>query len=130
MSNATGPNGDLPHRLGERHLMANNSGYSFATWTSFIEESQIRALLKYKVKYYFAGGLPGIMPTKIFGQILKDLGQKYHRTEWGNASSLFVKSGELIVKLCEKALTYDGRACSEFLGEIADTEEEAYKFLV
>ncbi len=77
MSNATGPNGDLPHRLGERHLMANNSGYSFATWTSFIEESQIRALLKYKVKYYFAGGLPGIMPTKIFGQILKDLGQTY-----------------------------------------------------
>ncbi|MHA2432663.1 MAG: aminotransferase-like domain-containing protein [Candidatus Thorarchaeota archaeon] len=57
--------------------MANDSGYSFATWTSFIEESQIRALLKYKVKYYFAGGKPGIMPTEIFGQILKDLGQKY-----------------------------------------------------
>ncbi|MFX0045960.1 MAG: PLP-dependent aminotransferase family protein [Candidatus Hermodarchaeota archaeon] len=77
MSNATGQDGDPPHRLGERNLMANNSGYSFATWTSFIEESQIRALLKYKVKYYFAGGKPGIMPTEIFGQILSDLGQKY-----------------------------------------------------
>lgn len=57
--------------------MGNNSGYSFATWTSFIAESQIRALLKYKVQYYFAGGLPGIMPTEIFGQIMKDLGQTY-----------------------------------------------------
>jgi hypothetical protein len=46
--------------------MADKNGYSFATWTSFIEESQIRSLLKYKVKYYFAGGKPGIIPTDIF----------------------------------------------------------------
>jgi len=57
--------------------MANERGYSFATWTSFIAESQIRALLKYKVDYYFAGGKPGIMPTDIFGKIMVDLGQKY-----------------------------------------------------
>lgn len=58
--------------------MANASnGYSFATWTSFIEESQIRALLKYKVKYYFAGGKPGIMPTDIFADIMADLSVRY-----------------------------------------------------
>ncbi len=59
--------------------MANTigNGYSFATWTNFIEESQIRSLLKYKVKYYFAGGKPGIMPTDIFADIMADLSVKY-----------------------------------------------------
>lgn len=59
--------------------MANTigNGYSFATWTSFIEESQIRSLLKYKVKYYFAGGKPGIMPTDIFADIMADLSVRY-----------------------------------------------------
>ncbi|MGY5864907.1 MAG: PLP-dependent aminotransferase family protein [Candidatus Thorarchaeota archaeon] len=58
--------------------MANESnGYSFATWTSLIEESQIRALLKYKVPYYFAGGKPGIMPTDIFADIMADLSVRY-----------------------------------------------------
>jgi 2-aminoadipate transaminase len=59
--------------------MANTigNGYSFATWTNFIEESQIRSLLKYKVKYYFAGGKPGIMPTDIFADILADLSVRY-----------------------------------------------------
>lgn len=55
------------------------NGYSFATWTSFIEESQIRALLKYKVKYYFAGGKPGIMPTDIFADIMADLSEQYKK---------------------------------------------------
>ena len=62
-------------------------------------------------------------------RVLKELGQKYQRKEWSNASSLFVKSGELIVKLCEKAINYDGNACSELLKKIADIEEEAYKSL-
>lgn len=57
--------------------MANNHGYSFATWTSFIEESQIRSLLKYNVKYYFAGGKPGIIPTDIFADIMSDLSVRY-----------------------------------------------------
>ncbi len=59
--------------------MANTigNGYGFATWTNFIEESQIRALLKYKVKYYYAGGKPGIMPTDIFADIMADLSVKY-----------------------------------------------------
>ncbi|MGD9396978.1 MAG: PLP-dependent aminotransferase family protein [Candidatus Thorarchaeota archaeon] len=61
--------------------MANTigNGYSFATWTSFIEESQIRALLKYKVKYYFAGGKPGIIPTDIFADIMADLSERYKK---------------------------------------------------
>lgn len=59
--------------------MANNEGYAFATWTSFIEESQIRALLKYRVKYYFAGGKPGIVPTDVFSQIMSDLAEKYKK---------------------------------------------------
>jgi len=59
--------------------MANTigNGYSFATWTRFIEESQIRALLKYKVKYYYAGGKPGIIPTDIFADIMADLSVRY-----------------------------------------------------
>jgi hypothetical protein len=62
-------------------------------------------------------------------QLLKALGQKYHNTEWGKASNLFTKSGELIIKLCEKALDYEGSACSELLDRIAGIEEEAYRYL-
>ena len=62
-------------------------------------------------------------------RVLKELGQKYQRKEWGIASNLFMKSGELIVKLCEKALNYDGDACSELLERIADIEEETYRSL-
>ncbi|MCK5390340.1 MAG: PLP-dependent aminotransferase family protein, partial [Candidatus Thorarchaeota archaeon] len=57
--------------------MANERGYNFATWTNFIEESQIRSLLKYKVKYYFGGGKPGIMPTDIFADIMIDISNRY-----------------------------------------------------
>ena len=64
--------------------------------------------------------------ARVFG----DLGQKYKRKEWSGASILFRKSGDLIVKLCERALEYDGRGCSAFLKEIADIEEEAYTALL
>ncbi|MFC1911601.1 hypothetical protein ACFLXG_00350 [Chloroflexota bacterium] len=40
-----------------------------------------------------------------------------------------MKSGNLIVKLCEKAINYDGNACLEFLKEVADIEEATYKCL-
>jgi hypothetical protein len=63
-------------------------------------------------------------------RVFAELGQKYRRKEWSNASILFRKSGELIVKLCERALEYDGRGCSAFLKEISDTEEEAYMALL
>ncbi|MEM2142373.1 MAG: hypothetical protein QXQ81_03870 [Candidatus Thorarchaeota archaeon] len=49
------------------------NGFGFASWTSFIKESQIRALLKYNVKYYFAGGKPGIVPIAAFAEILRTL---------------------------------------------------------
>ncbi len=63
-------------------------------------------------------------------RVLKEMGQKYHRKEWGNASDLFVKSGEQIIRLCGKALSYNGKACSEFLVRIADIEEDAYQLLL
>ncbi len=59
--------------------MADKNGYSFATWTGLIAESQIRALLKYRVKYYFAGGKPGIMPTDILADIMSDLSERYKK---------------------------------------------------
>ncbi|MCF2136601.1 MAG: PLP-dependent aminotransferase family protein [Candidatus Thorarchaeota archaeon] len=57
--------------------MNGENNFALATWTSFIAESQIRALLKYKVKYYFAGGKPGVIPTDAFSQILADLSELY-----------------------------------------------------
>ena len=63
-------------------------------------------------------------------RVLRKLSQKYQKEAWSNASELFVTSGELIIKLSEKALNCDGNACSELLERIADNEEEAYKFLV
>jgi hypothetical protein len=63
-------------------------------------------------------------------RVFRDLSQRYQRQGWTDASILFRKSGELIVKLCQRALEYDGRGCSVILGEIADTEEEAYTALL
>jgi hypothetical protein len=63
-------------------------------------------------------------------RVFRDLGQRYQRQGWSDASILFRKSGELIVKLCERALEYDDRGCSVILGQIADTEEEAYTALL
>ncbi|MCD6349076.1 MAG: aminotransferase class I/II-fold pyridoxal phosphate-dependent enzyme, partial [Candidatus Korarchaeota archaeon] len=44
-----------------------------ALWTKLIPESEIRRLLKYKVKYYFAGGKPGVLPLGAFPMILSTL---------------------------------------------------------
>ncbi len=59
-------------------------------------------------------------------QVLKELGQRYQRNEWIEASNLFARSGEVIIQLCEKAINFDGGACSELLETIAGIEEEAY----
>ncbi len=48
--------------------------FDYASWTKRIPENIIRKLLKYKTRYYFAGGKPGILPTEIFARILVDLG--------------------------------------------------------
>jgi hypothetical protein len=58
--------------------------------------------------------------------VFGSFGQKYQRKEWSDASMLFRESGELIVKLCERGLQYDGHGCSVLLNEIADIEEKAY----
>jgi 2-aminoadipate transaminase len=60
-------------------MSAKNKGWAFAAWTDFIPESAIRKLLKIKVKYYFAGGLPGIIPTDIFAKIMADLSEQYKK---------------------------------------------------
>jgi Butirosin biosynthesis protein H, N-terminal/Domain of unknown function (DUF4872) len=63
-------------------------------------------------------------------RLFESLGQRYKRKEWSDASIIFRKSGELIVKLCQRALHYDGRGCSVLLNEIADVEQEAYTTLL
>ena len=62
-------------------------------------------------------------------RLLKELGQKYQRKEWSEASNLFTKSGELIITLCGSALASDSGACSDLLERIAAIEEEAYRYL-
>ena len=93
----------------------------------------------YKHMVAYAGLTPPLIATDLSNndglrseqaRVLKELGHEYNRVAWGNASSLFVKSGELIVELCEKAVTCDGKGCSELLERIADIEEQAYKLLV
>ena len=49
----------------------------FADWTNYIKESAIRRLLKYNVKYYFGGGLPGALPLEVLSKILVDLGNHF-----------------------------------------------------
>ena len=63
-------------------------------------------------------------------RVLKELGQKYDRKPWTDASGLFTKSGELIIRLSGEALTYNGAACSKTLREIAALEEKGYTLLL
>lgn len=44
-----------------------------ADWTRKVPESEIRRLLKYRVKYYFAGGLPGNQPLSIMKNIISEI---------------------------------------------------------
>lgn len=52
------------------------SKIELAEWTRLIPESEIRRLLRYKVKYYFAGGKPGVIPTGAFPMILMRLAMR------------------------------------------------------
>ncbi|MCS7103678.1 MAG: aminotransferase class I/II-fold pyridoxal phosphate-dependent enzyme, partial [Candidatus Korarchaeum sp.] len=47
-----------------------SSRVDLAEWTKLIPESEIRRLLRYKVKYYFAGGKPGVVPIGAFPMLL------------------------------------------------------------
>lgn len=46
-----------------------------ARWTHHIPEGEIRRLLKYQVKYYFGGGLPGALPAAKLAGIVRKLGE-------------------------------------------------------
>jgi len=74
--------------------MSNNEErFDFAAWTKLLPPSQIRALLEYKVKYNFGGGLPGALPIDTLANILIDIGQEnikdYHGGHEGKAISLW-----------------------------------------
>ena len=93
----------------------------------------------YKHMVAYAGLTPPLLPEDLShndglrfeqARVLKELGLKYDEKQWVDASGLFISSGEIIIRLCSEALTYDGRACSKSLGEIADLEEKAYSMLL
>jgi hypothetical protein len=62
-------------------------------------------------------------------EVLDALGNKYGVGEWTEASKLFRRSGEEIMKLCKVALEQDKPRISEILFEIAQIEERGYKLL-
>ena len=61
--------------------------------------------------------------------VLSALGNKYNVRSWTEASKLFRRSGEEIMKLCKAALEQDKQRISEALTIIAEIEERAYKLL-
>ncbi|HUT81430.1 MAG TPA: PLP-dependent aminotransferase family protein [Candidatus Bathyarchaeia archaeon] len=57
--------------------MSGNTGrFDFAAWTKLLPPSEIRALLSYKVKYNFGGGLPGALPIPTLADILITIGEE------------------------------------------------------
>lgn len=62
-------------------------------------------------------------------RVLKEFGTKYTKRQWVDASSLFQKSGRLIIDLCTAAVKLNGPACSKYLNEIASIEEQGYLLL-
>jgi hypothetical protein len=62
--------------------------------------------------------------------LFTQMGQKYNRSNWIEASGLFRQSGKSIIELCKSALGRDLDACSASLQRIADLEEKAYKMLL
>lgn len=52
-----------------------SKAFDFATWTQLVPESEIRRLLRFKVKYYFAGGKPGVLPTEALSHTLIEFGE-------------------------------------------------------
>ncbi len=74
--------------------MSNNEErFDFAAWTKLLPPSEIRALLEYKVKYNFGGGLPGALPVETLADILIEIGEEnkadYKAGKTGKAISLW-----------------------------------------
>lgn len=62
--------------------------------------------------------------------VLEALGRKHDVRVWTEASALFRRSGETIMKLCEAALQQKTQEASSRLLEIAEIEEQAYGLLI
>jgi 2-aminoadipate transaminase len=74
--------------------MSNNEErFDFAAWTKLLPPSEIRALLEYKVKYNFGGGLPGALPIETLAKILQEISEEniddYKKGKVGKAISLW-----------------------------------------
>ncbi len=61
--------------------------------------------------------------------VLSILGNRYDVRNWSQASTLFRRSGENIMKLCQEALKQNRQKISDKLLEIAEIEEQAYTLL-
>ena len=62
--------------------------------------------------------------------LFREMGQKYGRENWLEASRLFRQSGESIIELCKSAMVKELGACSASLKQIAALEEKAYQLLL
>jgi len=62
--------------------------------------------------------------------LFSEMGTKYKKNNWMEASKLFRESGELIIRLSAEGLKMNGSACSKTLAEIADLEEKAFHLLI
>lgn len=62
--------------MSEKEKLMNSDKLSLAEWTQRIPEGEIRRLLKYQVKYYFGGGLPGALATEQLAQTVINIGNE------------------------------------------------------
>ena len=62
--------------------------------------------------------------------VLTTLGDRYKMDNWTEASTMFRRSGEKIIRLCEAAMKQNRTEVSEKLLEVAEIEEKAYKLLL
>ncbi|MCF2144229.1 MAG: PLP-dependent aminotransferase family protein [Candidatus Heimdallarchaeota archaeon] len=73
--------------------MTKNNRFDFAIWTKLLPPSEIRALLEYKVKWNFGGGLPGALPIETLSDILVEISEEnkrdYNEGRYGKAISLW-----------------------------------------
>ncbi len=62
--------------------------------------------------------------------VLSLLGDRYSIAKWTEASKMFRKSGENIIRLCEAAMKQNRKEVSDRLLEVAEIEDEAYRLLL
>jgi 2-aminoadipate transaminase len=57
----------------QNSILTKQTSFEFAEWVERLPESEIRRLLRFSPKYYFAGGKPGILPVNIFHKIISEI---------------------------------------------------------